>query len=208
MENRRRLLLGILIVLIGLYVILPIPNFGIGSFVLLFGGLALILVYVMKRRTGPLILGGYMTYLGVVQLTGRFLPEGTASGLFISMFFIVPGVIFIVLYIDKNKYRLLLPGLILLSFGTFLFVRGMPVIRLIGAAPLLMLFMGIAFIAAHVIGRGYVGKWAMKIGRLFIVAFCLLLLLSFVSGVIQTLGVILIVVGGYIFIAAMIKWKK
>jgi len=123
-------------------------------------GLALLLVYKMKRKTMPLILGVYMAYLGVVILAGN----GLANSLFISMFFIVPGIIFMVLFFDKNKYKLLLPGMVLICFGLFLLVRGLPIISLLSTVSLLALFMAMPFFAAHCLSRGYIGKWVTVVG--------------------------------------------
>ena len=126
--------------------------------ILILCGLAFLLVYKMKRKTVPLIFGTYMAYLGLVILVG-----GSVS-LFISMFFIVPGIIFMVLFFDKNKYKLLLPGMVLICFGLFLLVRNLPVISGLGTISLLALFMAVPFFTAHYLSRGYIGKRVSVVG--------------------------------------------
>ena len=204
-SNRNRLILGGIILLCGLFFILPVPTFRLGSFVWLAGGLALILVYITKRRTVPLIVGGYMTYFGIIQVVGLFYENGFTDSLLRAMFFIVPGIIFMVLYMDKRWHKLLLPSTILIFFGLYTLAWNLPII---GQLPIIWLFLSLAFFAAYIIGRGYTGKWAVKAGTFLFIIFIVLTVFGFIGQFRYIVGTALVVLSAYFIYTAIKKRKR
>jgi hypothetical protein len=121
----RKWLLAAAVLGLGVLLYAPIPVLDVGSFVILFGGLALLLVYRTKKRALPLIAGAYLTYIGIMNITRMFATIRILDSLFGAMFFVVPGLIFLVLYIERDARWMLTPAVVLTVTGLFVFVANL-----------------------------------------------------------------------------------
>lgn len=160
--NRKsnQVLLGIILLLAGILTLFQnIFNINYGNLGMLICGLALMLLYFTKRTTWSLILGTYFSYAGLlsIEILG-FSLRGIASA---GMFFIVPGIIFLVLFYHKNRRGLLIPGCVLLWFGIFTVIKH---ILPMSSGTLLLICIGIAFLMAYNLEKGFIGKWALYLG--------------------------------------------
>jgi hypothetical protein len=204
--KNNKVLIALLIIICGAVIYAPLPMFNIGSFIILFCGLALLFVYMTKQKTIPLILGGYMTYLGVMQVTRMFVRVSIIESLFSAMFFLVPGIIFLILFFEKGKRFLVYPAIFLIYIGIFVFLRDLPVIRLAGLAPMMLLAVSLSFFTVYAVNRehtGYYkdsGMWAMYLGGVFLAAaalFFVVALLWWLRWVLLAVMVILFIVFGW-----------
>ena len=73
------------------------------------------------------------------------------------------AVIFLILFFDKNKNGLLVPGMLLLWFGIFLIVSSHP---FSSALPFSVLpaCIGAAFISSYLLGTSFLNKWTLYAG--------------------------------------------
>ena len=162
--GKNRLLLGVIIMLIGLYALFrPSVEFSLSAVMFTVCGGAFLLLYYTKRKSWSLVLGGYLTYTGVMGFVQPHIPLNEAIDIVGTMFFIVPSIIFLVLYYDKNKRGLLMPAMLMLCFGVFLFSKDLQLFH--GHGWLLFtLCMGAAFVLTFLLGRGYSRRSTLYFG--------------------------------------------
>jgi len=201
-----QVLSGLIILLIG--VLALVYNFfgtGFGSLPLLIAGGAFLLLYRTKRKSWSLMLGVLFAYTGFTRL----FPAVSAHINSAAMFFIIPAIIFLILFFDKNKKGLLLPGMVLLWFGMFLIINGLPFAGAVPFSPL-PACMGVAFMLTFAFGRGAVKRFWLYAGLiLFILGgvprFDVRPAFSFLSGFPALVPVIVIVIGAVVIVRAVIK---
>lgn len=212
-SKRNQILIGVILLLVGIISlrqdVFDINLGGVLSFILLFVcGFAFLLLYRTKRKNWSLIVGSYLVYIGI--LTFKIGDFSLSSFLFPSIFFIVPAFIFLVLYYDKNKRGLLLPGMIFLWFGIFIILAGFDFFK-----PVLGIFfficMGTAFLASSIIGKEFLGKWVKGV---YLICYTLAILrllnlpyLKLILGYVPQAGSILIILASVIIIIKAIRSK-
>jgi hypothetical protein len=126
-------------------------------------GLALLLLYWIKRKTLALIAGAYMTLFGAANIVNSLgigktigfdkIFPAIISG---SVFFLIPGIIFLLLYFQKNKRALLLPGFLFLWMYVYFILLRVPFFARNSVAFFLMC-VGLGGVCACFIGRGFIG---------------------------------------------------
>ena len=100
------LFIGLIFVIMGVFYLLE-RYFGIelNFIVWIFLGGAFLLLYKTKRKMWALIPAFYLLYWGIINLSVFFGAD--RANMILSMFFIVPSVIFLVMYFrNKKKYML------------------------------------------------------------------------------------------------------
>ena len=192
-----QILVGIIVMLIGVFSLLRIYiSFNFGMLLILVIGLALLLLYQQKKTVWALFAGGYMTFFGLMQLL-TWVGFGPGVHTIAGMFFIVPGVIFMTLYFDKNKRGLLIPSCILLWFGLYFVLIRVPVFGMRSSFGMAVICLGCSLCTAYGIGRSHLSRWVRNLGVFLLVAGGLLLggFIRFVGGVSKILSYALIAVG-------------
>jgi len=172
--RKNQLLLGVIIMLIGLIALFrPTVSFSFGAVMFSVCGLAFLLLYHTKRKSWSLVLGGYLTYIGLMGFLQPHIKLNETLNIVGTMFFIVPALIFLILYYDKDKRGLLLPAMLMLCFGVFLFAKELALFA--GSGGLLfMLCMGAAFVLTYLLGRGYSRRFVLVFGCIMMAAGVLL----------------------------------
>lgn len=153
------LIIGAALFLLGILSLFwPGISFGLTSVTFLGAGLALLLLYRTKRKIWSLAAGVLLSYIGVMNFLKPYLGNFFSLNMLSAMFFIVPAIIFLVLFYDRNKRNLLLPACLMLWFGVFIllkdlymFERNMP--------ALFFACIGLAFLTLYILGRDIFGKW-------------------------------------------------
>lgn len=158
MDNKNnRVLLGVIILLLGIYSIvqkaIPVDY---GSVTIVFFGLALLVLYKTKRKSWSLIFGVYIVYFGMVVLLMKLGFEDLDTVLIGPAFFIVPGIIFLVLYLQKNKTALLFPGSALFWLGICLVLDNLN-LSIFSNGGLFPVCAGLAFLTTFFLGKSK--KW-------------------------------------------------
>lgn len=169
-EKKNQALIGIIIVVIGLYSLLSqwidFSFIRMRNLPTLFVAIALLLLYYMKRKTWALVMGMIIGFFGIVGV----LPNNYINvGNFIApMIFIIPGSIFMILYLSKRIIGFLIPGSILIWFGIFV---GVIVSRIIKGMMVPAVFfgsLGTAFITMYILGYPKIGKWPLIPGGILL----------------------------------------
>jgi len=208
-SRKRQYILAAGLLLIGLLLILPLPSFRMSSFVLFICGVVLLLGYKTKRNSLVLIFGGFLTYLGAMQILQMFIPNGDnglLGTLFRAMWFIVPGTVFMVLYFDKGKRGLLVPASILIWTGIYTFVRALPIIGTItGGFALFALFAGLAFFTVYVLSDKYGGKWPLYIAFFGVGYFVAVTAAALLISLGTVIGVLILMLGLYVLFKELKK---
>lgn len=158
-EGRNKFLVGVILVLIGIYLLLNrvfgfnlIPFQGLMCFFL--GG-ALLLLYNTKRKTWALVMGSILFFIGFLDGASSLSlhPNIIASGVFL-----IPGIIFMILYQQTKTLGFLIPASILLWFGGFIMMTIFSIPGVIQGG-LFFVFMGMSFVMMYLIGKERIGKW-------------------------------------------------
>ncbi|MDR1687680.1 MAG: hypothetical protein LBS21_03600 [Clostridiales bacterium] len=208
-----QILLGIILLLVGVLTLFYNTfNLSYGKIavfaVLSVCGFAFLLLYRTKRKSWSLILGANLVYIALINFPlGAF---SLASHLLPPMFFIVPSFIFLVLYFDKGKRGLLLPGSFFLAIGIFIFLTTFDFL-----APaygiLFFSLIGASFVFARIIGKTFIGRWAEF---LCVACFCIAILqlvnlpgLEFALRYAPQAGSVLIIAASIVIILRAIKKK-
>lgn len=172
-DKKNQALVGVILVVVGLYSLLSqwvdLPFIKIKNLPVLFVATALLLLYYTKRKTWALVTGMLIGFLGIIGVFPRSINAGT---FIVPMVFIIPGSIFIILYFSKRMIGFLIPGSILIWFGTFV---GLTVSGLATGMMVPALFfgsIGAAFITMYILGHPGIGKWPLIPG-------CILLAFGF-----------------------------
>lgn len=212
-SRSNQLLLGVIVLLLGLFVLFQRYIFiDLTAIMLIVCGGALVVLYKTKHKSWSLILGGYMIYIGVTNIIGYYIPGFNAWDIIGAMFFIVPGIIFFILYFEKGKRGLLIPASILVWLGLFTIVKNLSFIN-INKFSLWLVFMGFAFYTVNFFGRGFMSRWAFKVGTIlvFISIICMGGFWKFaelLKSIPQLFAVFLILLSVVIIIKALINHKE
>ena len=163
-SRSNQLLLGIIILLIGLFALFrPTFSFSLSAIMFTLCGLAFLLLYRTKRKSWSLVLGGYLTYIGIMNFLQPYVQFNQALNIVGTLFFIVPSILFLVLYYDKGKRGLLMPAMLMLCFGVFLFTKDLAIFKA-HSVMLFFLCMGMSFVLTFLLGRGYTQRFVLLIG--------------------------------------------
>ena len=207
-SRQNQLLFGVIILLVGLYALFrPTFSFSVSALMFTISGLSFLLLYRTKRKSWSLVLGGYLTYIGIMKFVQPYVRLNEAFNIIGPLFFIVPSLLFLVLYYDKNKRGLLLPAMLMLCFGVFLFMKDLAIFR--SHSGLLFLFcMGDAFVLKYLLSQGASRRSTLIFGC-FLIAFGLIFFggLSILKTIfghgLQGLSILLILGSGAIIIHAL-----
>lgn len=166
-----KILIGVIIVLIGLLSIQRnFLAFDFGALTMTVIGLAFLLLYRQKKAVWSLFVGGYLSWMGLSKLLAWVGPVLSGPQMFAGMFFIVPGAIFMLLYFDKNKHGLLVPGCMLLWIGAGFVAAGLLKLDTRAAFGLVVMCAGFSFCTVYLIGRSYLSRGLMYLGIILAIA--------------------------------------
>ena len=203
-----QVLIGIILLLIGVFAFFQnfigaVP----GNIPLIIIGGAFLLLYRTKRKGWSLITGVFFLYLGLARMFASLFPFINAA----SMFFIIPAIIFLILYFDKNKQGLLFPGMALFWFGVYLILNEFPFARALPVS-LFPFCMGIAFVLTYITGKGFVKRGMLYIGGILLIwGFSARLNIQPAMAVIQRLPVFVsaaVIVTGIVLIVKAVYKKR
>ena len=208
-SKANQIVLGIIILLVGLFFLAQKSLIHFTSFLFIFVGVAFILLFLTKRKSWALVLGVYITWFSFIDLITRFIDYHVTSSFLFASFFIATAMIFLVLYYTRNKTGLLIPASILFWFGIFTIITGISVLPMANMPMLTFIIcLAMAFFSAYFFGRGVVGRWALYTG-MFLGAIGLVTTVGFggfLSGI-QTLVALALIIGSLLFIARAIRRK-
>lgn len=186
MGNRsNKVLIGVIVLLIG-FISLVQNSMGMNyaAIAVAGAGLAFLLLYKTKRKIWSLLLGLYMSCVGVFGLLSPFVPPYVMARLVASMCFFVPGVIFIVLFYQKSKAAFLVTGSLLSWIGVFIALASLPVFKQTGPG-LFLICAGFGFFMMFLFGKDLLGKFPKYVGLIL----CLVGLIS-MSGLFPGMGLL------------------
>ncbi|MDR1066890.1 MAG: hypothetical protein LBL35_05605 [Clostridiales bacterium] len=165
-SGRNGILIGVIVILVGVMAISGnLLRLDAGYLTLMCAGFALLLLYKTKKKSWSLIVGGYALVFGILGLASKL--SGVSGGAFymigVGMLFIVPAMIYLILFCDKNKRALLAPGSFLLWIGMYVssfafawFARY--------AAPMSLIYAGCAFFTVYLLDGASERESARNIG--------------------------------------------
>lgn len=152
MENNRQrsIVPGIILIGLGILFLLNNYNIDIGDWFVLGIGIIFIIAYFTKKKTGFLIAGLILSYLGslIFLNSTRIIHEE----LFGSLVLIVLGLAFLTVYFVKRKTNFIFPGFILPAVGAYTFVMGMENVKNTEVWPLIFMNLSIAFLLIFILG--------------------------------------------------------
>ena len=198
-----QVLIGIIFLLVGaISLFTDFINLNYSGSMLLFSGLAFLLLYRTKHKSWSLIVGMYLSYLAVAGFLRNFsLFRGI--NLYGAMFFIVPGLIFLILFLDKNKKGLLAPGSFLLWFGIYICISGFALSLAIQTALVYFCICGASFMI-YFFSREAPKKWTLYC----IYAFGAIGLLQLFGAGLSSLSLSRVISFAIIFIGIRIIYKS
>lgn len=131
MRQNKKIWMGIILIIIGmLFIIKKYFNFSFSAMIWLILGLSFFVLYKNKGKKWALIPSGYFFYLGIILILNAF---GINTFLLtVDSFFIVPGIVFIILFFDKKNILFLRCACVFLSIGIFIILNRILKIPLIG----------------------------------------------------------------------------
>ena len=147
-------------------------GFDLGAVSLLALGLGFILMYRTKRKNWALVLGVYLAYFGLSFSVIETFPESN-SGLHLvetltgSLFFAVTGLMFVVLFYDKNKRGLLIPGVLLVGSGINSFLNHICSADLLWAK---LLIYSVCFYIIYRLGSYFLSRWPKYLSIFLLIA--------------------------------------
>lgn len=212
-SRSNQLLVGIIVLLLGLLILAQrYVHVDLGSLMLIAGGGALVVLYKTKHKNWSLILGGYMMYAGAANIIKYYVSGFDALNIIGAMFFIVPGVIFFILFFEKKRPWQLFAASFMVWLGLFQIVKNISFIG-VGTFSLLLASIGLAFYTINLFGKGLVSRWAFDTGTIFIVLSVIFSgiigrIIGLLGGLPQTIAIILILFSGVIIINALKKRKE
>jgi hypothetical protein len=180
LEKNNNVIFGLILLVISVLAFThSFVDISFGTFSVLFLGAAFLMLYRTKRKSWALIVGMYLVYFGcgnILQIVGLDLSTTVFTG---CSFFIVPGIIFMVLFLNKNKTDLLIPASFLVWFGLYILSSEFTFLDTVNIArsDLFILFMGFAMLTNFLLGGNFVSVLYLYIGSAFI-AYCGLKLLA------------------------------
>jgi hypothetical protein len=214
-DKSNRLLIGIIILLLGVFSLLQ-NTFRINyTFITItVGGMAFLLLYRTKRKGWSLVLGSYLTYIGMAGMLGSLPWFNSFGGIAAAMFFVVPGIIFMVLFFDKRIKGLLVPGSLLVWFGLFVMMAQSGIMRDRAMVGMFFVCIGLAFVTMYVLGKTFIGKFPLYFGLTLVVAgffagggFFGLDLIELFSGM-MSFGPVALIAASLVFIVSAFRKKE
>lgn len=158
-----KLLIGIILIILGIYFVAnSYFNFRMGETVLFVLGGALLLLYHTKRKVWALI-SGVMIYTVWIFKTFPHL----SGNIFAAAIFLIPGIIFMILYFSKYRNSFLVTGSIFTWFGIFMVLGAVPGLR-ISTGALFFICMGLSFFTMYLLNRYSMGKWTLILSIILI----------------------------------------
>lgn len=160
--NKRRSVLGVLLILIGISAILK--NLGImpGNSFVLFGGIFLLYLWYMKRQQIFLVLGSLAVFTGFLSLIQdlgifRFRMSG-------ELVLLALGILFLFFYYTKGIFGFVFPGAILISLAGYVFL--MENFDSAKLWPSYFLLLGFAFYMIYFIAFYERSSWPLVVGTI------------------------------------------
>jgi hypothetical protein len=167
-------------------------------------------MYKIKRNSWALIAGGYLTYWGAAGLLKPLIgPMGFARS-FAAMFFIVPAVIFLILFYDKNKRGLLAPASFMLGLGLFVFMLNSPFLpEFITARALLCFCVALSCFIDYFLGKRLdeIKQGWLYVGLVFLSAGVFTLINIPVLGILGNIIPAVLIVVSIVIIARAVRNK-
>lgn len=166
-SKSNKMLFGIIILLLGIFSLIQNEfGFSLTDLTILAGGFAFILLFKTKGKTWALIPGAFLSYLGIIGILDKLLPRYFMSNFIGAMFFIVPGIIFLVLFFSRSKSGLLIPASILIWLGIFVIIARMPFFVRTGS--MFICCFGMSLITMYLLGKHFIKKLILYIGVGFV----------------------------------------
>ena len=158
------ILIGVILLLVGILSLLQnYISLNYWSFALLAGGGVFLLLYRDKKKSWSLILGLYLLYMGIASVSGGVLPDYVRRPMIMAMFFIVPGLIFLVQYIHTHRKGMLYPASLLIWTGIYTVLNSFPFMRVLFPS-LFIICLGFAFLFVYFISEYFMSKWHLYLG--------------------------------------------
>ena len=173
-SKMEQIVIGLIVLLFGVCVAANVSfGFDWGAISFLALGMGFILMYKTKRQNWALVLGVYLAYIGFALSAVETFPQNTTEGMRLfetligSLFFVATGAMFIVLFYDKNKRGLLIPGALLIGAGFDSFLGHVFDTDLLWAG---LLIFAVCFYIIFKLGSYFLGKWPKYISVFLIIA--------------------------------------
>lgn len=185
-SKSNKILVCLILLLVGvLYLIQQYLN--ISSIIFLAVGVALLLLYKNKHVVWALIPSIYLLYLFVVEMLSKM---GLNTGIIIAaMFFIVPGIIFFICFVDKKRNLFITPACSFLFLGVYILISELTSISRLN---LFLCCMGISFILEYILSKGKFKKTRLYLGIIFSCISILSLIFKFLP--VLFIGVVLLII--------------
>ena len=181
-SKMEQIVIGLIVLLFGFFVAANVSfGFDWGALSFLALGMGFILMYKTKRKNWALVLGVYLAYFGLTFSVIESFPQNGTSGTRLfetlagSLFFAVTGLMFMVLFYDKNKRGLLIPGALLIGAGVNNFLGHVFVTDLLWAE--LMVYSA-CFYIIYRLGSYFLRKWPKYMSIFLVLAALLRVLLT------------------------------
>ena len=161
-SRSNQILIGVIAILLGIFVFLQrYLRIDYSAITVAAAGFAFLLLYRTKGKSWSLCLGVYMLGFGMIGIFRGLLTGYVFEHLISILFFLSPGVIFMVLYYSKGKRGLLVPGCLLIWFAFFLLSTMIPFLH---SGAMFFFCLGLAFLTIYVIGKDFIGKFPLYFG--------------------------------------------
>lgn len=208
MESKsNKMLIGLICIIFGIYFIAnEYFDIKMGDAVLFVLGGALLLLYRTKRKIWALVFGIIMYSLWVFRVFPYFGMTALSA-----MIFMIPGIIFMVLYFSKRRSSFLITGSVLSWFGVFIIFIGIPSFDGLSGA-IFFICMGMSFFTMYLLNRNEIGKWPLFIAIVLIIFGIMVYLgrspFSLFFGFIPSIIPLIFVIAGIFIILKTIISKK
>lgn len=160
-KSNSGLLLGIVIIILGIQLLLKnVFNLDFGKLSALICGGALILLYVNKKKVWALVLGIVLVVISSQDILRQFsFFNNTVAA---SLIFLIPGIIFFVLYSKNKSSGFLITSSFLIWLGIGYLLSGIGLSRQLG--NIFFGCSGFAFVTIYFFGKEELGKWPIVTG--------------------------------------------
>ncbi len=160
--RRKNLILGIGLIFLGIAIFLRNFNLFPRNSMTIMAGLIFLFLYFWKRQQVFLVLGLISIIPGLISLLKDFnIISFKVTGDVILM---LVGLVFVTLYFRKKNIGFLLPGVILIAFGSYItFITYFNNVKL---WPCFFIFLGIAFYSVYFIALYDEENWPLVIGTI------------------------------------------
>ncbi len=177
-----QILIGIIIILLGIFALIQnVIRINYIFLAVTVCGFALLLLYKTKRKSWSLFFGCYMFIFGFYGILSNLKFIEPSGFLFAGLLFLIPGLVFIILYYSKNKRGLLLPASFLIWFGLYIMSFSIHLFQSISGG-MFFVYIGMSFISVYLIEKHFLSKFTLYFGTLFI-GLGVLILVGFSGGI-------------------------